>query len=124
MNNMRIVKVPIMLDRERYLCYDFNALCDLQDEYGDGSLEEIFQKGLVKQDIKMMRKLLYVGLKADDETLTERQVGAMIPISAEALHYLVDKLSEAINGSMPETTEEEGKPTPAKKAPARKKKAE
>ena len=86
---------PIMLDKERHLLYDVNALIDLGDELGlnlltadggeeltgkmvrdDATGEETFVS--VQPSFRRVRAIVWAGLRHEDETLTVRQVGAML----------------------------------------------
>jgi hypothetical protein len=90
-----IKPVPILLDKERHLLYDVNALIDLGDELGlnlltpegwqeltgktvrdDRTGEETFIP--VEPTFRRVRAIVWAGLRHEDETLTVRQVGAML----------------------------------------------
>jgi hypothetical protein len=90
-----IKPVPIVLDKERHLLYDVNALIDLGDELGLNLLtaegwQELTGK-MVRDDVtgeetfvsvqphfRRVRAIVWAGLRHEDETLTVRQVGAML----------------------------------------------
>lgn len=91
----KIKAVPIMLDKERHLLYDVNALIDLGDELGINLLtpegwEQLAGKKIVDENtgevtfepvapsFRRVRAILWAGLRHEDETLTVRQVGAML----------------------------------------------
>lgn len=114
MNNVRDLGVAIELDKTRHMKFSLNALCDLQDEYGD--VIEVFTKATNEQDFKMIRKLLSVSLRDEDETLDEQQVGKMIDL--QNLNYVMEKLSETLTASVPEA---EGKLAPKPRTAAKKK---
>lgn len=106
MNNVKDQGVLIEgLDKPRYMKFTLNSLCDLQDEYGD--VMEVFDKGLQKNDFKLIRKLLFVSLNDDDESLTEEHTGKLI--SMQNLKEVIEKLHEALSESVPEEDESEGK---------------
>lgn len=90
-----IKSVPITLDKERHLLYDVNALIDLGDELGINLLtpegwEELSGKKIVNAEtgqetfepvapsFRRVRAIVWAGLRHEDETLTVRQVGAML----------------------------------------------
>lgn len=111
MNNVKDQGVLITgLDKDRYMKFTLNSLCDLQDEYGD--IMEVFQSGLKKSDFKLIRKLLFVSLNDHDESLTEQKVGKLITM--QNLEDIVSKLHEALEGSVPEEEVTEGKSKPRK----------
>lgn len=73
MANVQRGEATIMLDKERTIMFDLNALIEVEESLGF-SLAELGDK----ISIKVMRTLLTAGLRHEDESLTERQVGAMI----------------------------------------------
>jgi hypothetical protein len=92
----KIKTVPITLDRERHLLYDVNALIDLGDALELNLLSKEGWEALVgkmepdpenpgqerfapgEQNFRKVRAIIWAGLRHEDETLTERQVGAML----------------------------------------------
>ena len=100
-------RVPIELDRTRYLIYDLNGLADLEEVVGD--LDKFVKSlGKEKATLKMLRLLLWAGLVSEDETLTERGIGALILPSM--FPELQNKVLLALNASMPSADD-----TPEKK---------
>jgi hypothetical protein len=92
--------ITIMLDKERHMQFSLNAMCDLEEKFGDvGKAMDAMQEG----SMKAIRYLLYLSLANEDETLTEKKVGALINVNtlAEVMH----KLTEAMVISMPEANE-------------------
>jgi hypothetical protein len=73
MANVQRGEATIMLDKERVIKFDLNALIDVEESLGF-SLAELGEK----MSIKAMRTLLTAGLRHEDEELTERQVGSLI----------------------------------------------
>jgi hypothetical protein len=97
---MHIKKVPITLDKPRTLLYDVNALIDLggilglnlmtaegwEALYGkvetpapktmDDKPEPVFVPA--QPSFEKVRAILWAGLRHEDESLTVRQVGAML----------------------------------------------
>jgi len=96
-NNMKIPKIPIHLEKERYIVFDLNALCALEDKFGDFSKAmDNFKSGKVKA----VRTFLWAGLVHEDPTLTEEQVGASITmLNIEEISLA---LVEAISASFPQ----------------------
>ncbi len=69
-----------MLDRERHLLFSLNAIDEMQDKFGGfDKLDEVLN-GM--ENIKNLRWLLTLllneGAEADEEPLTEKQVGKLI----------------------------------------------
>lgn len=99
-NNLRNVRpkaVKIMLDKERNLVFDLNAFAELEEIFG--SVEEAL-KSLEKGSLKAIITLLWSGLVHEDETLTIKEVGAMISIND--LARVSEALAEAVKGDMPD----------------------
>lgn len=114
MNNVRDLGVAIELDKTRHMKFSLNALCDLQEEYGD--VIEVFTEATENQDFKKIRKLLFVSLRDEDESLEEREVGKMITM--QNLNEVMEALTSALTASVPET---EGKSEPKPRTAAKKK---
>ncbi|MDM5229635.1 hypothetical protein [Lysinibacillus pakistanensis] len=84
--------------------FDLNALCELQDKFGD--LTKAFE-GIDMQDLKKIRALLHIALaNGENEGITEKEVGALIDL--KNIHQIVDALTTAFNNAMP-STDGEGK---------------
>lgn len=97
---MQIKKVPITLDKPRTLLYDVNALIDLGDALNLNLMtaagwEELFGKVVTPAPQTMddkpepvfqaappsfakVRAIVWAGLRHEDESLTVRQVGALL----------------------------------------------
>ena len=97
LNDIRESAIPIELDRPRALLYDMNGLAELEDRYG--SMDDAF-KALQKGSIKAARTLLWIGLLHEDETLTERQAGALV--SMRNMTEVMAKITSALTNSTPE----------------------
>lgn len=83
--------------------FDLNALCDLQDKFGE--LDKAFE-GLQGSDFKKIRSLLHIALaNGENENITEKEVGALIDFTN--LNVITDTLTTAFSNAMPEA--EEGK---------------
>lgn len=99
-NQIRVVKVPIVLDKPRTLVYDLNAFVELEDKYGTHrkALEAIQSKKL-----KAIRAWLWAGLVHEDEFLTEKQVGSMLSgADPEVLVDMIHKIMEATSAQLPD----------------------
>lgn len=66
--------VAIKLDKERHLIFDFNSFCEIEDKFG--SVQELFEN-MEKTKMHKLRYLLYLGLKNEDESLTEEKAGSL-----------------------------------------------
>lgn len=90
--------VPIELGGETFqLCYDLNALCEVEDRYGD--IETAFSQQL---GVKAARFLLWAGLQHShaDRFPTEQDVGRVVSLAN--VKYVAERLGEAIRVALPE----------------------
>ncbi|MGD6897108.1 hypothetical protein [Bacillus infantis] len=104
MSNVRVKPVKIMLDKERTILFDLNALCELEETY-----ESVFDAlaDIEKMKMKSIRSILHAALVHEDESLTLKQVGSFI-----GMHNILEisaKLTAAFTDSQPEVKETEGK---------------
>lgn len=90
MSNIQRGEVKIMLDKERTLKFDLNALIDVEDELGF-PLAELGERGVT---IKALRSLLFAGLSHEDSELTVRQVGSLITM--DNIGEVQDALTKAM----------------------------
>jgi len=110
LEDIREKAVTVILDKERHIIFDLNALADLEEEYGD--ITEAFKK-LQSGSIKAIKKFIFIGFKHEDEELTEREAGKMVTL--ENMGSLGTAVNEAMGRGFPN---EEG---PAKQATSKKK---
>ncbi|MCD3217828.1 hypothetical protein G8S55_11430 [Clostridium botulinum C] len=106
MNNIKTTGATIILDKERKVIFDLNALCEIEEKYEslDKALEKLSsQNGM--PSMRDIRYIFYLGLKNDDETLTEKMVGSLITLSN--IQDVVEVLGNAMAGSLPESKGEE-----------------
>ncbi|AUS03418.1 tail protein [Paenibacillus phage Wanderer] len=98
----------------RTLLFDMNAMCVLEERFGDALAA--FNKMIGGQgedeskpniSFVTLRALLFAGLAHEDETLTEQQVGAKIGF--DNMSELADKIIEAFNLSIPGEQQNSGK---------------
>ena len=101
MNPIKKAGTKIMLDRERIISFDFNALVEIEERYG--SLEKGLSR-LENPKMKDIRYLLYLTLKGDDETLTEEKTGKLITL--KNMGEVVEALSQSLEESLPEVDDE------------------
>jgi hypothetical protein len=124
---MQIQKVPITLDKPRTLLFNVNALIDLGDELNLNLMskegwEELLgkmvpdtmdtEKFLATPSFAKVRAIVWAGLRHEDETLTVRQVGAMLDPSNLAM--AIAAYTEAfLAGDVTETKSADPKELPA-----------
>lgn len=85
---------------EREIRFTLNAMAEMEDRYG--SVDAAF-KALDAGSIKAARFVLWAGLLANDESLTEQQVGDLIDINL--MNKIMDDLGQALGEDMPENNE-------------------
>lgn len=105
-NNVKVKGVELDLDKKRTLLFDLNALIELEDDYGsiDGAFTAI---NTSKGRMKNLRRLLFIGLKHEDEELTEQQVGKFLDMNN--IMDISEKLIDTFGISLPDPNEEEAK---------------
>lgn len=92
-------------DKKFEVKFDLNALCNLQDKFGD--FTKAFD-GLNMQDFKKIRSLLHIGLaNGEHNDITENEVGALITM--QNIATVTDALAQAFGNAMPAIDEEAGK---------------
>lgn len=101
LHDIREVRIPIELDKLRTLLFDLNAFAELEDKFG--SLDQAFQK-MQQGSVKATRTLLWAGLLHEDESLTERKVGAMISLTN--VETIMEQITRALTAALPEDTEQ------------------
>jgi hypothetical protein len=92
--------IKLTLDKERTLMFDLNAFAELEEKYG--SVDDALA-AIDKGSMKAIRTMLWAGLVHEDETLTERQVGAMLSVSM--LENMTAQLLAALEVARPEAEE-------------------
>ncbi len=100
MGTPRAVKrVPITLDKDRTMLIDWNAMFVIEEKISArrGSVWVSMQDlgDVTKLSIADMRTVIWGALVHEDESLTERQVGAMVHMGNSG--YVCDKLAEAFD---------------------------
>ena len=98
-----IPTVKIVLDRERTLRFDFNALASFEEQSGRSALDPAVWNS---PDAKTLRALLWAAMLHEDEALTIKAVGAMI--HAGNVSYVSEKIQEASAASNPEPSGDNG----------------
>lgn len=82
---------------EREVTFSLNAMAELEDKYG--SVDAAFNK-VKSGSVAAVRFLLWTIMYDNDESLTERQVGAMIRL--DNIGEIMYTLMEALESQMPE----------------------
>ena len=90
-------------DKEYELKFDMNTFCELEEIYGD--INEAFED-LQNRKLKAIRALIYSAIKAEDESVTLKEVGEMLTLND--MEKLGIALNEALNVAMPEVEENMG----------------
>lgn len=88
-------------DKEYELKFDMNCFCELEEIYGD--INKAFND-LQNRKIKAIRALIYSAIKAEDESVTLKEVGKMLALSD--MERLGTAINEALNMAMPEVIDE------------------
>lgn len=65
-------------EKEYELRFDMNTFCELEDFYED--INKAFED-LQNRRIKSIRALIYSAIKAEDESVTLKQVGRMLTLN-------------------------------------------
>lgn len=100
MSKAKVLKndgVTIELDKERTLLIDMNTFVDLEEEYG--SIDKGL-KAIASRTMKDTRTILWLMLRHEDEGLTKKETGKIIPLNN--FDYVYEKIEKAIELAMPE----------------------
>jgi len=106
--------VKIMLDRERVLRFDLNAMCEFETTTG----QDLFDGGFpgTKMTFVIMRFMLWACLLDEDPTITLKQVGRLIGIWN--MNYVTSRLSLAYEVAIPKQPEgKSARPLPGEEVP-------
>ena len=95
--------VSIMLDRERHLFLDLNAMVGFEEKTGKNMLAGGVGVNLSATDL---RALLWSCLRGEDPTLTMEQVGSFI--TPENMANVAESLAAAWKQALPEANKERG----------------
>ena len=87
--------------KEYELKFDMNTFCELEEVYGD--INQAFED-LQNRKIKAIRALIYSAIKVENENVTLKEVGQMLTLND--MEKLGTAINEALQVSMPESTEE------------------
>jgi len=92
--------VTLVFDKERHLVFDYGALEALEDYYGsiDKAFDMLKEVGEGKPVLKVIRIMLYAGLKHEDENLTPDDIKKWNPLT---ILNNQEQIMEAFNSSLP-----------------------
>lgn len=90
----KAVKITLEDGVERTLKFTLNAMADLEERYG--TVQAAFDKLEQGNSMVALRTILWAGLKHEDPTLTELQVGDLIDIAN--MDQLTSSLDTAFKG--------------------------
>ncbi len=119
LSKLRKKSIEIKVEEEVfYLRYDLNALIALEEAYGNIEAAFDFDED-PRGAIGKLRKVLHVGLQANQPGLSEEEVGSMFTM--ENLSDFQDAIGSAMNIAMPEEVDEKKVKTPKDHLPPKKK---
>ncbi|WP_413373292.1 hypothetical protein [Paenibacillus taichungensis] len=99
MSNVRVVTVPINLDKPRNIVFDLNAFIELEEIYGT---KQEAVKALQTGGLKHVRAWLWAGLVHEDRSLTVERVGSIFSYTEpEVIVDISDKILRAATGNLP-----------------------
>lgn len=99
---MPVKSIRIKLDKQRRLCFNYNALAELEGQFGI-SFENIQTLLSGPGMLKNFRALLWAGLLDEDESLTLKDVGRILDESdwINRSGELTEAIVKAINEAFP-----------------------
>jgi len=94
--------VPLVLDRERHLRLDFNAVCEVERVTGSNIYAPGFWRsfGPIKT-----RGVLYAALVHEDNNLTLEKVGELIEQNMDKFGAICDAIRDAYSEALPKAKE-------------------
>lgn len=95
----------IILDKERSINFNMNALVELEEKYG--SIDKAFNAISKNAKMKDIRYILYLSLAHEDDELTEKKVGKLIDM--RNISRVIDAMGNAMTDSLPEAKETDSK---------------
>lgn len=104
--------VTIMLDKERHMLLNLNAMCAFEEVTGESLFRGVDPE---KMGAKELRALLWACLIHEDENLTLEQVGSWIDTGNMA--EIAESITQAFQNAMPEAEEKKGK-SPLTRSPS------
>lgn len=104
--DMKQIGVMINLDKERHLIFDLDSFCEIEEKYGN--VQKLFD-AIGKRSMKDLRYITWLGLKNEDEQLTEKDTGHLV--TAKQLTELTSKLIMALGISLPDPDKKKNEET-------------
>lgn len=106
--DLKTILVPLELGERTFkIAFDFNAICELDEVYGDFEKAiKAVQEG--KGRLKAIRALVYAAIKPRCEEITLLEVGELLTSilnDDEKANYLVGQIDKAITLAMPDKEE-------------------
>lgn len=97
--DLKNILVPLkLMDRDFKIAFDFNAMAELDEVYGDfDKAIKAMQEG--KGRLKAIRALVYSAIKPRCEDITLIEVGELLTDtmkSEESVNYLMDQINKAM----------------------------
>lgn len=102
MSNLNTKGAVINLDKERHILFDLNALCEIEDKYGD--IYKAISSLSSQPKMNDIRYMLYVGLCHEDDNLTDKKVGKLITL--QNVTDVIEAVGKAMDMSLPDKKEE------------------
>ena len=96
--------IPVKLDKERHLLFNFNAICDFEQVSGRDFTE--LKSGKIR--CSDLRILIWAALKHEDPNLTLEGVGALIGPGNMA--ELAEQVKKAMVAGLPEEKKDDKSP--------------
>lgn len=102
--DLKNILVPLKLGGKEYkIAFDFNALCELEEVYGDYD-QAMKAIGQGKTSLKLIRALVYSAIKPRHEKVTLLGIGealTSIMKDEEEANYIMGQLQKAMELSAP-----------------------
>lgn len=107
--DLKNITVPITLGNNNFkMAFDFNALAELEEVYGD--LEKAMRAIKAgKGRLKAIRALVYAGIKPRHQYMTLVKTGELlteIVQDSDKAEYIINQLEKAIELAMPSSKED------------------
>lgn len=99
---MKIERVPIRLDKIRYLVYDLSAFYEMEQRYGSFTSAV---KNLKVEEIEDAAFMLYLGLLREDESISLDDADRLIDVTNRL--FVIERILRAISASFPDADPEQ-----------------
>jgi len=115
-DNIAFEGIEVKLDKIRHIRYTFASMRIIIKKYGSlqkalSMLEQVKIGDLTEETLDVLSTLIYAGLVHEDEELNQVKVENMIDFRGIAA--LVNVITTAMSGSLPDGGEEKNAPGPA-----------